>query len=74
LESANLIVALSDSEHRPLMLERFRESHARTEFWEIEDVGLTPSHVALAAIQERVEVLLADLRRKDQRMISADHT
>ena len=41
-ESADLIIALSDAEHRPLMLERYAEWHARTEFWDIEDVGLTP--------------------------------
>jgi protein-tyrosine phosphatase len=51
-ESANLIVALSDAEHRPLMLERYANWHARTEFWNVEDVGVRPSRVALAAIQD----------------------
>jgi hypothetical protein len=36
-ESADLIIALSDAEHRPLMLERYAEWHARTDFWEVED-------------------------------------
>ena len=74
LESADLIVALSHSEHRPLMLERFRDWHARTEYWDVEDVGLTPSDVAIPAIHERVEALIAELRREGQRVTSADHT
>jgi protein-tyrosine phosphatase len=64
-ESADLIIALSDAEHRPLMLERYAEWHARTEFWDIEDVGLTPSRVALPAIQERIEALVAQLTAED---------
>ncbi len=61
-ESADLIIALSDAEHRPLMLERYAEWHARTEFWEVEDVALTPSHLALPAIQDRIEALIEELR------------
>jgi low molecular weight protein-tyrosine phosphatase len=60
-ESADLIVALSDAEHRPLMLERYADWHARTEFWNVEDIGVTPSPVALAAVQERIEALIGRL-------------
>jgi hypothetical protein len=35
--------------------------HARTEFWNVEDIGVTPSPVALAAIQERIEALMGPL-------------
>jgi protein-tyrosine phosphatase len=60
-ESAGLIVALSDAEHRPLMMERYADWHARTEFWNVEDVGVTPSRVALTAIRERIEALIERL-------------
>jgi protein-tyrosine phosphatase len=60
-ESADLIVALSDAEHRPLMTERYPDWHGRTDFWDIDDVGLTPSDVALPAIRERVEALVLEL-------------
>lgn len=62
-ESADLIIALSDAEHRPLILERYADWHARTEFWDVEDVGVTSSQVALPAIQDRVEALIAELKR-----------
>ena len=71
-EFADLIVALSDAEHRPLMLERYADWHTRTEFWDVEDVGVTPSQVALAAIQERVESLIVGLRAQ-AKAPSADH-
>lgn len=60
-ESADLIVALSDAEHRPLILQRHPDWHDRTEFWDVEDVALTPSRIALPAIQERVEALVLEL-------------
>jgi len=62
-ESADLIIALSDAEHRPLILERYADWHARTEFWDVEDVGVISSQVALPAIQDRVEALIAELKR-----------
>lgn len=64
LESADVIIALSDREHSPLMLERYPSWLARTEFWDVEDVGLTPWRVALSAIKERLEALIAELRDK----------
>ena len=62
-ESADLIIALSDAEHRPLILGRYADWHARTEFWDVEDVGVISSQVALPAIQDRVEALIAELKR-----------
>jgi low molecular weight protein-tyrosine phosphatase len=64
-EAADLIIALSDVEHRPLMLERYEGWHHRTEFWSIEDVGVTPSDVALPAIRDLVEVLVERLGGPD---------
>ncbi len=61
LESADLIVALSDAEHRPLMSDRYAAWHVQTEFWDVEDVGVTAPTVALAAIRARVEALITRL-------------
>lgn len=61
LASADRIIALSDAEHRQLMLDRYPDWHDRTEFWDIEDVGLTPSSIALPAIRRRIDALIREL-------------
>src|SRR5690349_16104349 len=65
LDRADLVIALKDSEHRPLMLERFPEWEARTEFWLVDDVDVAPPDVALAAIEREVDRLLARLAKNN---------
>ena len=61
LEEADYIVALDDTEHRPLMRERFSGWEHRIQYWAIGDVGVvTPDH-ALRLIDERIDALLAEL-------------
>ena len=64
LENADLVIALKDSEHRPLMLERFPEWEGRTEFWFVDDIDVTPPDQALAAIEREVERLLQRLSKE----------
>jgi protein-tyrosine phosphatase len=64
LENADLVIALKDSEHRPLMLERFPEWEARTEFWFVSDIDVTPPDQALAAIEREVQHLLERLAKE----------
>ena len=64
LEAADYIVAMEESEHRPLMLERFAPWAALTEYWNVGDVGYLPPTVALGVIETRIEVLLDRLRGK----------
>jgi protein-tyrosine phosphatase len=64
LQKAGLVIALKDSEHRPLMLQRFPDWEARTEFWFVDDIDLAPPDVALAAIEWEVERLIERLQRK----------
>jgi len=58
LEAATHIVALSESEHRPLMRARFPEWESRVEYWEVADVEITPPQIALGAIDGRIDSLL----------------
>jgi protein-tyrosine phosphatase len=51
LQAADLIVALMDSEHRPLIRERFRGWEDRVEYWRVGDVDVTEPDVALGAIE-----------------------
>jgi protein-tyrosine phosphatase len=61
---ADLVVALKDSEHRPLMRARFPEHERRTAYWFVDDVDVTPADEALATIAREVEALVERLRRE----------
>src|SRR5215470_2131131 len=54
LESADLIVALMDSEHRPLIRERFRGWEDRVEYWQVGD-GEATSGLRAALLKARHE-------------------
>jgi len=64
LEAADCIVALNESEHRPLMLDRFAGWVALTEYWKVSDVECVPPSIALAMIDRQIEVLLDRLQGK----------
>src|SRR5262249_48249639 len=50
LVAASHIVALYETEHRPLMRERFSAWENRVEYWQVADVEIVPPKVALRAI------------------------
>jgi len=58
---ADRIVALKETEHRPLMARLFPGWEKRVEYWEISDLDAAMPEVALAAIEARVMALLANL-------------
>jgi protein-tyrosine phosphatase len=62
LASAHRIIALNEPEHRPLVRERFPEWEQRVHFWQVQDVEFVRPQVALAAIEQHIEVLLGTLR------------
>jgi len=55
---ADKIVALDESEHRPLMQQRFPAWTERIEYWEIHDVELVFPKVALQQIEQQVKRLI----------------
>jgi protein-tyrosine phosphatase len=61
LEAADLIVALMDSEHRPLIRERFRGWEDRVEYWQVGDVDVTQPDVALSSIEIEIAALIEKL-------------
>jgi protein-tyrosine phosphatase len=61
LESADLIVALMDSEHRPLIRERFSNWEHRIEYWQVGDVNVTRSDAALSSIETEIAALIERL-------------
>jgi protein-tyrosine phosphatase len=61
LETAHRIIALNEPEHRPLIRTRFPEWESRVQFWTVEDVEYVRPEVALAAIEQQIDALLATL-------------
>jgi len=66
LSRADLIVALKESEHRPLLEIRFAGWSDRVEYWDIHDVDQAPAAESLAEIHDLVESLIARLRRSSR--------
>jgi protein-tyrosine phosphatase len=58
LESADLIVALNDSEHRPLIRERFSDWEDRVAYWQVGDINVTQPDVALSSIETEIAALV----------------
>jgi protein-tyrosine phosphatase len=61
LESADLIIALKEAEHRPLIERRFPEMAERVRYWHVDDVDVAKPAIALALIDRLVEDLLSSL-------------
>ena len=61
LQSADHIVALDETEHRSLMLERFPHWESRAEYWQVPDVELVSPQIALREIEKQVDILLSRL-------------
>jgi protein-tyrosine phosphatase len=57
------IVALKETEHRPLLAILHPAWEKRVEYWEIGDLDSAPPEVALAAIEAHVNTLLDALER-----------
>lgn len=62
LVAADLIVALHEGEHRPLVCSHFPEWQDRIQYWWVEDLRQAPADEALAEIDRRMDRLLADLK------------
>ncbi len=61
LQTADHVVALDESEHRPLLLERFPYWENRAEYWQVRDVEFVSPAIALGEIEQRINVLLSRL-------------
>jgi len=63
---ANRVIAIKETEHRPLMADLHPDWENRIEYWEISDLdGATPE-VALAAIEEKVGKVIDELAGAEQ--------
>lgn len=65
--SSELVIALKEAEHRPLMRERFPEWENRITYWHIHDLDVVPHTEALPEIEARVRELVAGLAQREAR-------
>ena len=61
LDAAALTIAVNEIEHRPLMQVLFPQWAERVRYWAVHDLDVTDADTGLAAIEEAVQALLAEL-------------
>jgi len=62
LKAATRVVAVKQTEHRPLMHKFFPEWVEKVEYWEVHDVDFAPPSWALPQLRQHVEELVQQLR------------
>ena len=61
LEGADLVIALDDREHRPMLREMFPDWERKVTFWSVQDMPHTWPQEALPNIEARVRELVEEL-------------
>jgi len=61
LETADLVVAVKESEHRPMMLDQFPEWADRIEYWHIDDLDCATPEESLPLCEAHLEALVERL-------------
>ena len=73
LAGADLVVAVCEAEHRPLLARTIPAWAKRVTYWRVEDLHLTPADEALAALEGEVRRLIDQLGRSSvERHAAAD--
>jgi protein-tyrosine phosphatase len=62
LKSAQHVVAVKQTEHRPLLAKRFPEWLQKVEFWEVHDTDVADPTDALPHLEQEVTALMERLR------------
>jgi protein-tyrosine phosphatase len=63
-ESAELIIALKEAEHRPMLEQRFPRIVGKVSYWHVDDIDFAAPEEALALIERHVLELIAELQRQ----------
>ena len=61
LQEAELVIALEEAEHRPLLQRRFPGWEEQVQYWQIHDLHITPAGEAVALMERQVRKLVAQL-------------
>ncbi|MGY4368241.1 protein-tyrosine phosphatase [Bradyrhizobium sp. LB1.3] len=60
---AELVVALKEAEHRPMIEQRFSGIANRIEYWDVDDIEFLDPRTALGKIDELVRMLIRRMQR-----------
>ena len=74
-EQANILVALKEAEHRPMIARHFSGWEGRVEYWQVDDLDCAGPETALACIESAVKELVSRLEcksRHSSELISPD--
>jgi protein-tyrosine phosphatase len=63
LSAADLVVAVKEAEHRPLLAQQFPDWADRVEYWHVDDLDCSGPEEALARLESHVVNLLLRLRQ-----------
>jgi protein-tyrosine phosphatase len=63
---AELVVALKDAEHRPMITHRFAGIAHRVQYWDVDDIEYLDPKTALRKIDEQVGLLIESLEVHDR--------
>jgi protein-tyrosine phosphatase len=55
------VIALNEIEHRPLVLARFPAHVERIEYWQIDDINISPAESAILELDRKVRRLINEL-------------
>jgi protein-tyrosine phosphatase len=61
---AELVVALKDAEHRPMVAQRFAGVAHRVEYWDVDDIEYLDPQTALGKIDEQIGLLIGSLQSR----------
>lgn len=61
---ADLVIALKEAEHRPLVEERFLAHAHRVEYWHVHDLDFAAPQEALTQVERQVRELVSRLARE----------
>ncbi len=61
LEAADLLIAMKETEHRPMLVERFPGWQERVEHWHLDDLDCASPEETLGTIELLVQALLERL-------------
>jgi protein-tyrosine phosphatase len=57
LANSDLVVAVKEAEHRPMMMAQFPLWANQIEYWHIDDIDCAPPDDALAALEQKIREL-----------------
>lgn len=69
--SSDLVIAVKEVEHRPMMERGFPEHLSRVEFWHVHDIDCAAPADTIADLEERVADLIDRLRKGENRTSAA---